>query len=374
VSAGLRHAAEVFAPGTRVLLVVNSAAAQLAEIARAFEAVSAAGPQHLSVITPASLKPWFIHRGVAARAILVPRVAGLEVEFQDFLQRPVAVRWAIERRAAITIGSEPYPPRNEEVKAAFERAVSPMIGDGRYAVHSLPVEDLFLLSAADLWHRAGRADAVAQHQGRVNAALDRLHEEWRAQGRPAEGHGLSLASHWPAMPVTGGEPESVAAARHYAFEQLVAAMRLPYTAPGMPRVMVDPPGAVPAGGWLPSQIAPVRRPAQLSTHVRFHGTKLVVRGQAEGPYAYLVMSRPVVLQPGDAVMAEGRVYRGGITVGLVKGDGWASRVDVDEPGSFLAAAVATEAGPHSLVVANCLKGDDQRTAVVLRRFGWARAR
>lgn len=375
MTTGLAHWAEAVPPGTRVLLIVNSAASQLAEISRAFDAVARASA--VSVIAPSDLKPWLIHRGVPTAKILIPRVAGLEIEFRDFLQRPTAIRWAVEQDAAVVLGTEPYPPRNEEVKFDFERAVAPMVGTGRYAVHSLPGPDLFLLSAEDLWTRAARADAVAQHQQRMRHVLDGLHANWIERGQPAAGDDPRKAeqSMQALRPqAAAGSSASVVAARRYAFERLIDVVRGAAAAPGLPRVLVAPAGATPSSGWLPGAIDPVRRPAQLSSRVRFRGTKLAVRGQAESPYGYLVMSRPVVLKPGDAVMAEGRVYRGGITVGLVKGDGWASRVDVDEPGAFLAAAVATEAGPHALVVANCLKGADQRTAVVLRRFGWARAR
>lgn len=372
---GLARWTDVVTPGTRVLLIVNSLATQVGEIARAFDAV--AGASAVSVIAPSALKPWLIQRGVPARSILVPRVAGLEIEFRDFLQRPSAIRWAIEQNATLVVGTEPYPPRNEDVKFDFERTVAPMVGAGRYAAHSLPSQDLFLLSADDLWTRAARAEAVAGHQARMQSMLEVLHSNWIEQDQPGTGDDprrTEQAMNALQPHATGSQGAGVVAARQYAFERLIDVVRLSTTPYGLPRIMVAPAGASPSCGWLPGSIDAVRRPAQVSSHVRFRGTKLVVRGQVESPYAYLVMSRPAVLKPGDAVMAEGRVYRGGITVGLVKGEGWASRVDVDEPGAFLAAAVATEAGPHTLVVANCLKGDDQRTAVVLRRFGWARAR
>ena len=78
------------------------------------------------------------------------------------------------------------------------------------------------------------------------------------------------------------------------------------------------------------------------------------------------------LAVGDAAVAEGKVYTGGVTIGLVSGDQWAASVDVDDPGSFTAVAVASVSGLHKLVIANCMKGEDRRNAVALHRFGWAR--
>jgi hypothetical protein len=72
-------------------------------------------------------------------------------------------------------------------------------------------------------------------------------------------------------------------------------------------------------------------------------------------------------------VAEGDVYRGGITIGLVKGDVWASRVDIVDRGAFVVAAIATEPGDHSLVMAHCLHGQERRAAVAVHRFGFRRA-
>jgi len=84
------------------------------------------------------------------------------------------------------------------------------------------------------------------------------------------------------------------------------------------------------------------------------------------------VSPPTDLAAGDGVVAEGKVYLGGVTIGLITDNQWVSRVDVDDPGSFMAAAVALRSGVHTLVIANCVRSEDRRSAVALHRFGWAR--
>lgn len=375
MSAGPLPWARVFERGTPVMLIVNSAAAQADEIERALAALdSSCGLEHVSCIAPVTLKRRLIHRGIEAGSILVPRVAGLEVEFGDFLERPHTVHWAVRRAAGLVLGTEPYAPGNEEAKFDFERRVAPMLGGARFVVHSLPRDEVFVLGAEELWNRAALDDSKAMHRARVATAVERLHARWSAGATPAEAADTA-ATALGSGERPGDDAARRVAARQYALERLWGAVRAGHhqIEAGLPRLLVQPAGSLPRAGWLPGAIEAVRRPVQIGKGVRWRSTRLVVRGEVEGPYTYLVMSRPVNLERGDAVIAEGRVYRGGVTIGLVSQDAWASKVDVDAPGPFLAAAVATEPGPHALVIANCLKGDERNTAVVLRRFGWARA-
>lgn len=385
MTSGLSRWTEVFKPGARVLLIVNSAPSQLDEIERTLAALErTAGLGTVSAIAPALLKPWLIGRGLEAAAILLPRVAGLDIEFDDFLERGQAVRWAVRRRADFVLGSEPYALHNEEVKPMFERRAAPMMGPGRFVVHSLPDEAAFLLSAEDLWRRAARPDAVERHRVRVQGAIERLHQAWASTAEPdrsgaADPRVASVAAEMLRLDSRArhGESPAITEAQRYAVERLYAAIIADDgpTPTSSLRVVVDPPGALPGSGWLPDQIRAVRKPEYVAAGLRWHGTRLLARGSVGGPYSYLLKSRPMVLKRGDTVLAEGRVYRGGVTIGLENTDGkWASRADVEEPGRFLAAAVAREPGSYALVVANHLKGEDHRTGLVLHRFGLAPTR
>lgn len=383
VTSGLSRWTDVFTPGARVLLIVNSAPSQLDEIERTLAALErAAGLGTVSAIAPAPLKPWLIGRGLEASAILLPRMAGLDIEFDDFLERGQAVRWAVRRHADFVLGSEPYALHNEEVKAVFERRAAPMMGPGRFVVHSLPDEAAFLLSAEDLWRRAARPDAVERHRVRVQGALERLHQAWASTAEPdrsgaADPRVASVAAEMLRRDSRArhGESPAITEAHRYAYERLQAAIVAEEAPTASLRVVVDPPGSGPAGGWLAERVEGMRKPEYTAPGLRWHRTRLLARGEVGGPYAYLLKSAPMTLERGDALIAEGRMYRGGVTIGLEGKDGkWASRADVEEPGRFLAAAVARAAGTYALVIANHIKGEDHRAGLVLHRFGMARAR
>jgi hypothetical protein len=143
-------------------------------------------------------------------------------------------------------------------------------------------------------------------------------------------------------------------------------------APASIRVVVDPPGVAPPRGWLAGRIANIGRPAHIGHGVRLHGARVVFHGRVEEPFSSLLMSRYVELAAGDAAAAEGRLYAGGVTIGLVQDGNWTSRVDLIDPGTFIAATVAPRRGKYALVVANCRPGADPRTAFALRQLGFQR--
>lgn len=374
----------VFARETTALLVVNSAPSQLEEIERAFGHLErSVGLHAVSVMAPFALRTWLGQRGVDGSRILFPVVAGVEVEFDSFLEHARAVRWAIRRRADVVLGTVPHAPLNEDVKTIFERRVAPMLGAGHFVAHSLPSEQTLRLSAEDLWSRAARSEAVERHRARVNGALERLHGSWAASPEAPTGSSAStlagsIAAGALADPRAARErPAPFVDARHYAYERLNGALldEIQMNPARSLRVVTDPPDTEPRSGWLTERLHAIGKPAYAAPGIRMHGTRLVARGRLGDPYAYLLRSRPLRLKRGDTVLAEGRVYRGGVTIGLEGADGaWSTRADVDEPGRFLAAAVAKASGTYALVIANYLRGSDHRAGLVLHRFGWARAR
>jgi hypothetical protein len=362
---------EVFGPNTRVLVIVNSVVSQMQEIASVMDALDArCGLANVSVIAPVSIRRWLIGRGVMAARLL-----SFELEIFYFLQSERATQWGVRQRADFVVGTEPYALNNEEVKGDFELRAALLVGAGRFVVHSLPAERVFLLPVEDLWRRAARAEAASRHQARVRRALDRLYDLWRRDGAGTDADVRAVTAEALAVPEedeSAMPPLSVLDACRFSYERLHAATLNDGAYPASPiRVLLDPPHTMPRAGWLTARVKPVRRPALVADRVRWRAVRLAYRGEVEGPYSYLLQSKPVSLKTGDAAIAEGHVHQGGITIGLVKDGRWASHVDVVDRGPFLAAAVAVEPGAHALVVANCLHGAGRRTGVILRRFGWA---
>jgi hypothetical protein len=368
-------------PSGRALLVVNSEPSQTGEINRVLEELDArVGVDRVWAIAPAGLRSWLIRRGLAARHVLPARIHGLEVELEFFLESEHALSWALQADPAVVVGSQPYAPGNTEVKSAFELRIAAVLGRARYITHSLPDRRAFAWTAEQLWARAARSEHVKHYHARVTRALDALYQHWNAHGHTPWADADYSAARDLALAMLSGPPEeppaaaeATAAARRFAAERLDAAMMFAAsrdTLNGAP-LLTDPPKQSVAD--LPRRsVAAVRRPVHLAKGVKWHRTRLTMRGPVDGPYSALLWSRPVSLRSGDRVFAEGRVYRGGVTIGLVKNDGWVGKVNVDEPGAFTAIVAAREPGAHSLVVANCVKGGESENAIVIRRFGWIR--
>ena len=367
----MTSAASALTSARRILLIVNSRGAD-GEIDRVLEAIGRyADYSRLSAIVPAALMGAMAGRGVSAGALMP-----YELEIGFVLQSARVVQWAIRQDADVIIGSEPYAPGNEEVKTPFELRVAAMLGQGTLLAHSLPDDQAVLLAAEDLWRRAARADDVGEHRARIGHTLARLHAAWSRDTHTPINEAQAIAVDGLAIPgVTSDQPPpSMVQAWLWSYERLHDALRSDGGYPPAPvRVLTDPAGALPSAGWLGGRLEPIRRPAHQAAGLHLHGLGLSFRGTASEPFASVLMSRFVNLERGDAAVAEGRVHHGGVTIGLVKGETWASRVDIVERGRFLAAAIATERGSYAVVVAHCLTGTDRRTALAIRRVGIRRA-
>lgn len=82
---------------------------------------------------------------------------------------------------------------------------------------------------------------------------------------------------------------------------------------------------------------------------------VAVRTLAEAPGSYLVAWQSRALQAGSTVLLEGRLERGGFTVGFTSGGAWIASVDIDRPGAFRAGIRVPETAPYQLVIANHLR-------------------
>jgi hypothetical protein len=362
--------AETITADSRVLLIVNSQSVRRDEIEQATTAIAARTDfSRVSCIAPASLKTWLIQLGLSAANILPARLHGVDLDLAYFLETPRAIRWAAVRRPTVVLGTEPYAPNNEEVKGVFELHAAALVGAASFVAHSLPDDRVFCFDVTELWLRAARRSAMDQHCARVQAAMVSLERAWKD---PTAQDAAILLSDLAGRGLDRNQAVVVDASKR-TYDRLSRSL-----AAGLDeehsggRLLVSPAGRWPLANVLPLEIEPVTSTEMIAANVCRAGARLAVRGVAASPYSTLLMSPPMQLKAGDAAVAEGKVYRGGVTIGLIVDGQWASRIDVDDPGSFMAVAVATVNGPHILAIANCVRGEDQRNAVALHRFGWTR--
>jgi hypothetical protein len=66
-----------------------------------------------------------------------------------------------------------------------------------------------------------------------------------------------------------------------------------------------------------------------------------------------------------------RVLGNGVTVGLLKGDRWAGKVDLTSPGEFFAVVDPPGPGAYDVVIANNLTDPSLATNVIVSQLGWA---
>jgi hypothetical protein len=75
-----------------------------------------------------------------------------------------------------------------------------------------------------------------------------------------------------------------------------------------------------------------------------------------GPLLYLVEMRPRHLDKHSFVIAEGRIDKGGVTFGLVRGVEWTTQVHVTQTGAFSVVIEVPDDGDYKVVLANNLLG------------------
>ncbi len=371
--------AAALAQDARILVVVNSADTRFDEIIATIDAIEQHAPLgSAAAIVPAALRSWFVRRGFPAGRVVDTRLHGVDVDLAYFLDSPFAIMWSLQQQCDVVIATQPNLPSNAEVKATFEERAAAIVGGGRFLVHTLPHDQLIVLTAGDLTARASREIAVHAHRGRQQRALAEAHRRWVDLGRPRS---PAYASEAAGAIAARMPPASPSAEQHAAALQLALATSarlrdalsdVASSTRGVPPVQVAPPGASPAAGWIPSHVEAIWESHYVAGGVRWEGPRLVMRADAEGPYSYLFISAEEDLRRGDAAVATGRVFRGGVTIGLQRNGEWVSRVDLDQPGPFVVMVVAQEAGDYQLGIANCLRGAESRTAFAIRRFGWTR--
>ena len=106
--------------------------------------------------------------------------------------------------------------------------------------------------------------------------------------------------------------------------------------------------------------------------VRFVGPAGVeMTARADGPYAYLVQAIGRPLQPGRYAIAEGQLFSGGLTFGLLRDHAWYQQVHIGDAGRFVAVAQTLGAGSFAIVLANENNSLITPTSFRVDRIGWA---
>ena len=96
----------------------------------------------------------------------------------------------------------------------------------------------------------------------------------------------------------------------------------------------------------------------------------MVRGKAEGPYAYVLVSKPQTVTDSRRLLVVGRLLRGGLSVGLLKDGKWAGQVNVEDSGLFTAVIQPPGPGEYEIVVANNLAGASRDNDFSLSQISW----
>ncbi len=139
-------------------------------------------------------------------------------------------------------------------------------------------------------------------------------------------------------------------------------------------VYVDPPSLEDADDLFRCDPAPLDAGdvVQSGAIMRLDGRRIVVQGTADAPHSYLLRTAYRDLDDDCIIVAEGVLRSGGLTIGLLRDDRWASQVSVTTKGPFRVAIQAPYADRYAIVVANCLGHGPLENDFELGRFGVAR--
>ena len=87
---------------------------------------------------------------------------------------------------------------------------------------------------------------------------------------------------------------------------------------------------------------------------------VIVDGLADASGSYLVAWKAMPFSGSSILSVEGRLERGGVTIGLTDASGWVASVNIDSPGPFRAVLQPPRAGPYQFVLANYLRDGSLR--------------
>jgi hypothetical protein len=147
------------------------------------------------------------------------------------------------------------------------------------------------------------------------------------------------------------------------------------TSPEEPRVVTTAAGRVSHAAWLTQLEAPETIPHASPTvsytrMARVEHERIEMDGQTDSQSAYVMEFKAVDAPSPSALLIRGRLYEGGITLGLLSQDRqWYRSVTVREPGAFVAVVDITTPGVFTPIITNATRRERTRNHFVLDRFG-----
>ncbi|MEO7157422.1 MAG: hypothetical protein ABI039_07680 [Vicinamibacterales bacterium] len=144
-----------------------------------------------------------------------------------------------------------------------------------------------------------------------------------------------------------------------------------------PAVYLSPPdlflatASTPTGGALgPSDLAETASNVTMTADGRLSVDGVGGIGGSRAD-AHLARFQAQPLTHGRRLVVEGQLRQGGVSAGWMSGGVWVSRLDITEPGPFVAAFEITVDGNYSFVIANNLNGSSLRNVFELTRLVWS---
>lgn len=98
---------------------------------------------------------------------------------------------------------------------------------------------------------------------------------------------------------------------------------------------------------------------------------MAMDGLAESRASFLLQLKSRVLSTGDALVAEGHLDEGGLSVGLLQDGRWHGNALVQQPGDFAVVVPVKVAGTYVAAVQNAMPGRQLRNKFVITRLGIA---
>jgi hypothetical protein len=92
----------------------------------------------------------------------------------------------------------------------------------------------------------------------------------------------------------------------------------------------------------------------------------VIEGRPEPSDAPLLAAKPRYIDSETRLLVAGRIEKGGLTVGLLKGPDWVMRVEVTEPGDFIAMLAPPASGWFAITLAPAAGGGASLSATLSR--------
>ena len=144
----------------------------------------------------------------------------------------------------------------------------------------------------------------------------------------------------------------------------VAGPRVSYWSPAP--LGLDRPAVLKRAAGAAAFVAPVDYQARIARLAA--AGSLAVNGRADSAASYLVAWKAAPFDAASVVVIEGRIDRGGLTLGLVDATGWVSKVDIATAGAFRAAIQPPAGGAYQLVIANNLRDGSLKTRFDVSRI------